>query len=76
MFRTATQGAPPLRNPRKWSKSYNSFLSRCFDMNPDTRGSASELLSHPFIQKACDRKTLTQSIELVFLGNSLRMNGF
>jgi len=45
-------------------------------MDANKRASAEELLTHPFLEKACEKSKLAQSIEIVFLGNSLRMNGF
>jgi len=77
MFRIATVGAPTLKQPDKWSQPLKDFLfTKIFLMNPEQRGTAAELLEHPFIQKACKREKLVQAIEIVFLGSSLRMNGF
>jgi len=77
MFRTATVGAPALKQPDKWSPVLKDLMfSKMFLMNPDERAGGPELLEHQFLQKACKREKLVQAIEIVFLGSSLRMNGF
>jgi len=77
MFRIATVGAPVLKQPDKWSSQLKDLLfTKMFIMNPELRAGAPEILEHPFLYKACKREKLVQAIEIVFLGNSLRMNGF
>jgi serine/threonine protein kinase len=44
LFNTATKGAPPLKKPKKWSPEFKAFLQRCFEIDPDKRPSAAELL--------------------------------
>lgn len=43
---------PTLTEPAKWSTEFNEFVGLCLRKNPTERPSASELLNHPFIQKA------------------------
>jgi serine/threonine protein kinase len=49
----ASQPAPTLKTPEKFSAEFRSFVSRCLVKSPDARATASELMSHPFIAKAC-----------------------
>lgn len=53
MFLIATQGAPELSNPSRWSESLQDFISACCSLLPEMRPSAKEALAHPFIQGAC-----------------------
>ncbi len=46
-------GSPSLKDKSRWTREFLHFLSRCFDVKPDLRASAEQLLLHPFIQKAC-----------------------
>ena len=39
-----------------WSEAFEHFLSRCLDLRPDRRGSAEQLLLHPFINLACSQE--------------------
>ncbi|KAF4316025.1 hypothetical protein BBO99_00007094 [Phytophthora kernoviae] len=48
MFHIASATAIP-EFPAQLSPMAHDFLFRCFDKNPDTRASATELLNHPFI---------------------------
>lgn len=52
MFLITTQPPPKLQSPDKWSPEFNDFISWCLVLNPARRASASQLLSHPFLQKA------------------------
>jgi len=76
LFSIATKGAPPLKKNKKYSPEFKDFLHKCFIMNPNERPSAKTLLEHPFLKKAAPKSKLVHSIHLVFLGNSIRMNGF
>jgi len=67
LFLAATQGAPPLKRPGKWSEQLKEFLSDCFVKDPSKRPGAKELLNHNFIAKACERKDLVNSLKLVFM---------
>jgi serine/threonine protein kinase len=40
---------PTLKDPKKWSKDFNDFISRCLVKDFDARSTAEELLQHPFI---------------------------
>lgn len=53
MFLITTQPPPKLKKPQAWSIEFNDFISQCLVLNPVRRASASQLLQHPFLQKAC-----------------------
>ena len=50
MMLTPNQPPPSLRSPSKWSAEFRDFLSACLTKNPKNRGSAQDLLQHPFLQ--------------------------
>ncbi|BFU20983.1 protein kinase, putative [Entamoeba histolytica HM-1:IMSS-B] len=52
LFKTATVGAPGLRNPSKAPPELVDFLKKCFFFNPEERWSATQLLEHPFLKQA------------------------
>lgn len=54
MFAIATQPPPTLKQPEKWSKEFNEFVSLCLQKNPQHRATCDQLLKHPFIKKACE----------------------
>jgi len=43
------QGAPPLKNEKKWSKEFKEFLSLCLIYNPKIRSTVEQLLAHQFL---------------------------
>ncbi|XP_013774676.1 serine/threonine-protein kinase 10-like isoform X2 [Limulus polyphemus] len=53
---------PKLDRPSKWSKEFNDFLATCLVKDPQQRLSAEDLLKHPFIANAVDRKPLIELI--------------
>lgn len=53
MFLIATQGAPPLSQPDKWSKNMQDFIKSCCAPNPANRPDAKTALEHPFLKSAC-----------------------
>lgn len=54
MFLITSQGPPKLSEPTKWSPELNDFVNRCLVFDPNKRASASQLLNHPFLQKALE----------------------
>uniref|UniRef100_A0A8I3QD39 non-specific serine/threonine protein kinase n=1 Tax=Canis lupus familiaris TaxID=9615 RepID=A0A8I3QD39_CANLF len=48
LYLIATNGTPELQNPEKLSPIFRDFLNRCLEMDVEKRGSAKELLQHPF----------------------------
>ncbi|XP_032886697.1 serine/threonine-protein kinase PAK 3 isoform X3 [Amblyraja radiata] len=52
LYLIATNGTPELQNPEKLSGIFRDFLNRCLEMDVERRGSANELLQHPFLKFA------------------------
>ena len=46
-----TKDAPTLQG-KKWSTSFQNFVARCLDKDPEKRANAEELLQHPFMKDA------------------------
>ncbi len=53
VFIIATRGAPDLKDQSAWSPAFKQFLRQCLDMDVTWRVSCDEVLSHPFLLKAC-----------------------
>merc|ERR1719495_2477065 len=49
---------PKLDHPNRWSREFNDFLKQCLVKDANRRPSAQELLKHPFIRDARDKKPL------------------
>ena len=49
---------PRLDHPNRWSKEFNDFLKHCLVKDPHKRPSVEDLLKHPFIREAVDKKPL------------------
>jgi len=55
------RGQPPtLRSPSQWSDAMRDFLTRCLRKEPHERCTASQLLTHPFVREAVDKRPLVQ----------------
>eukprot|EP01080_Neovahlkampfia_damariscottae_P007050 gene7050-11213_t len=52
LFVIATQPAPSVREPEKWSKEFKEFLSMCLQKSQENRATCEQLLQHPFLEKA------------------------
>mmetsp|Transcript_49867 Transcript_49867/g.125342 ORF Transcript_49867/g.125342 Transcript_49867/m.125342 type:complete len:562 (+) Transcript_49867:180-1865(+) len=44
--------SPTVNDPKKWSKEFLDFISKCLIKDPAVRPTARQLLDHPFIRKA------------------------
>eukprot|EP01125_Pyxidicula_operculata_P016771 TRINITY_DN57_c0_g2_i1.p1 TRINITY_DN57_c0_g2~~TRINITY_DN57_c0_g2_i1.p1 ORF type:complete len:492 (-),score=114.93 TRINITY_DN57_c0_g2_i1:177-1652(-) len=53
LFLITTKGIPPLQSPSEWSQELLSFYSECLEKDVEKRPEAADLLSHPFLQLAC-----------------------
>lgn len=62
LYLIATNGTPELQNPEKLSGIFRDFLNRCLEMDVERRGSAKELLQHPFLKFAKPLSSLTPLI--------------
>jgi len=63
LFLITTKGVPPLKNPQAHSSELQSFLNLCLEKSPEARGSADQLLAHPFIRMACAPAEFAKAIE-------------
>lgn len=53
LYLIAAKGKPDLSDPNSISPELNNFLDRCLTVDPAKRATATELLKHPFLKKAC-----------------------
>jgi serine/threonine protein kinase len=63
LYLIATNGTPALQHPEQLSDAFKDFLGRCLDMSVDKRGSATELLKHPFLQQSAPLTSLVPLIK-------------
>ncbi|KAA6376030.1 MAG: putative Serine/threonine-protein kinase pakC, partial [Streblomastix strix] len=63
LFLIATQPPPTTREPHKWTRQFNDFLSRCLQHDTRQRWTAEKLLTHPFLELAADVSSIKQYIE-------------
>jgi p21-activated kinase 1 len=63
LYLIATNGTPQIQNPESLSLIFRDFLSRALEVNAELRPTATELLLHPFLQKAEPLVTLTPLIK-------------
>lgn len=54
LYTIAANGAPTLQRPEALGPELKNFLGRCLCVDVPSRATAAELLTHPFLQKACD----------------------
>jgi p21-activated kinase 1 len=64
LYLIATQGTPKLEQEHKVSSILRDFLENCLQRVPEQRPEASDLLNHPFIQKAASIESLGPIIKL------------
>jgi len=63
IFMIPTKPPPTLKEPEKWSDEFKQFVSSCLVKCPEERPSATQLLQHPFIQKAQPVSVLENMIQ-------------
>jgi len=63
LYLIATNGTPELNNPENLSDTFKDFLCQCLEMDVAKRGSASELLQHPFLAKTAPLSSLVPMIK-------------
>ncbi|KAJ7847545.1 kinase-like domain-containing protein [Mycena leptocephala] len=54
LYAIAANGTPTLKRPEALSPELKNFLALCLCVEVESRGTAIDLLVHPFLQKACD----------------------
>ncbi|XP_041440033.1 traf2 and NCK-interacting protein kinase isoform X4 [Xenopus laevis] len=57
------EAQPPKLRSKTWSPCFVSFLESCLKKDPSERGSAEELLQHPFIRELLPKKIIRAEIE-------------
>jgi hypothetical protein len=78
LFNHAVHGMGPnagLEKPNNWSDPFRDFLLRGFVMNPDERATATQLLEHPFLEKAQTREHMSKMLQSMFLDKSVVAGG-
>ena len=70
LFCAAKHGFPPLDCPKAWSADFLNFLACCSHPNPRDRPSSIDLLSHPFLNKACSKSDFAKLIASAFVMGS------
>lgn len=63
MFLITTKPPPKLSDPTAWSSDFHSFLAACLSLNPMRRPTASQLLTHPFLKRACTREDMARTFQ-------------
>jgi ankyrin repeat protein len=78
MFHTAVEECPlpTFTKPANWSNEFKDFIGRCLVRNPAKRATSEELLTHPFMGKACKQADMKTLLRQIFMGNQLKQNGF
>lgn len=62
LYLIATNGTPALQNPESLTPVFLDFLKKSLEVDVEKRPNASELLQHPFLQKADPLRSLTPLI--------------
>ncbi|XP_041435016.1 mitogen-activated protein kinase kinase kinase kinase 4-like [Xenopus laevis] len=57
------EAQPPKLQSNTWSQHFVSFLESCLKKDPSERGSAQELLQHPFVTQLPPKKIVRAEIE-------------
>lgn len=65
MFLIATEGPPRLKRPDEWTVDFHDFIAKCTMVEPAKRGTAAEMLRHPFLKRAANREHMGQIFKVV-----------
>jgi len=63
LFLITTKGIPDLKEPLKWSADFRDFIKACITKDVDKRPTATELLPHAFLKRACSAEEFTTLIQ-------------
>ena len=74
LFNVAVGEVPTLHEPDRWSEKFRSFLGQCLVRDPSARGTAEQLLEHPFIKSAANNKVMRNVLSAIFLQKQLVNN--
>lgn len=69
MFLAATEGI--ILPPDKHSSDFTDFLGKCLQIDQTKRATASELLKHPFLNKADTQDTMRKILAQIFISNAI-----
>jgi len=64
LYLIATKGMPRLKQPSKYSSVFMDFYGKCLAVDPQNRGSAAELLKHPFLQRCVPKDHLASLVQM------------
>lgn len=62
IFTTASEPAPTLREPTRWSPALAEFLDRCLRKKPEERDTAENLQRHVFLRERASGEALAKFI--------------
>ncbi|KAJ2848592.1 Serine/threonine-protein kinase smu1, partial [Coemansia erecta] len=62
LYLIATTGTPKIQNPESLSPVFRDFLGQALEVSAEKRPNATELLAHPFLQKADPLRSLAPLI--------------
>lgn len=65
MFLIATKGPPRLKRPDEWTSDFHDFIDKCTQIDPAERGTAAEMLRHPFLKRAANREHMGRIFSVV-----------
>lgn len=60
LYLIVVNGVKGLSDRDSWSNEFNSFVDQCLQVDPKQRPSATQLLKHPFLQKACLQQEIAE----------------
>ena len=63
LFLITTKGIPDLEEPEDWSIDFRDFVKKSLTKEPQDRPNASDLLNHPFLKKATNRKCMIDLVK-------------
>ncbi|EGC39115.1 hypothetical protein DICPUDRAFT_148117 [Dictyostelium purpureum] len=68
MFMVGSEGMKdPFEDPNRWSDTFHDLIGKCLQIDPHKRPSAQELLKHPFIELADNKKKMGKILSSIFL---------